>query len=141
MRSLASLRRSDDGVVTTYVAIVATTLLFVAGLVVDGGGKITTYIRASNLAGSAARAGAQAADEGALYANGEVVIDLVEAEELAYQYLADAGYPGSGQVSVDGDTVTVTVSLTHDPMMLPVGTQEIQATESATAVRGVETGG
>lgn len=133
-------RRGDEGVITTYVAIVATSLLFVTGLVVDGGAKISTYIRASNLAGSAARAGAQAVDEGQLYATGDVVIEPARAEELALEYLAAAGYPGSGDIDVAGNTVTVEVTLTQTPVMLPGGSQDITARKTATAQRGVETG-
>jgi Flp pilus assembly protein TadG len=140
MRRRLADRLDDRGVVSTYVAILATALLFVTGLVVDGGGKIATYIEASNLASSAARAGAQAVDQAELYDTGDVVIDPAEAEELANAYLAAADHPGTGVVEVDGNTVTVTVTLTHVPKMLPIGSQAITADESATALRGVETG-
>jgi len=133
-------RRDDKGIVTTYVAIVATSLLFVTGLVVDGGSMIATYMEASNLAGSAARAGAQAVDEAQLYATGDVVLDREQATELALEYLATAGHPGTGTVSVDGNTVTVLVELPHASKMLPGGPPTISADESATALRGVETG-
>ena len=136
-------RRDDDqGMVTIYVATMAAALLFMTGFVVDGGGKIATYMRASSLAGNAARAGAQAADQAELYRTGTVRINGPEAEQLADEYLATAGCPpGCGATSVVGNTVTVTVTLTHSPKMLPGGPQEIAASESATAVRGVETGG
>ena len=140
MRRIVDRLRDDRGVVTTYVAILATALLFVTGLVVDGGGKISTYIEASNLASGAARAGAQAVDQAELYDTGDVVIDPAEAEELASNYLAAAGHPGTGAIEVDGNTVTVAVTLTHNPKMLPIEAQAITADESATALRGVETG-
>ena len=136
-------RRDDRGVVATYVALLAGPLLLVTGLVVDGGGKISTYIEASNLASGAARAGAQAVDQDALYQTGEVVLLEDEAEERATGYLLAAG--GVEDFSVDvnaaGDTVTVSVTLVHDPKMLPTGAQAITAEASATALRGVEVGG
>lgn len=135
--------RSDDdrGMVTIYVAVMAASLLFMTGFVVDGGGKIATYMRASSLAGNAARAGAQAADQGELYRTGTVTIDAVEAEDLVDEYLVTAGCPGCGQTTVAGNTVTVTVTMTYSPKMLLGGDRTIVASESATAVRGVETGG
>ena len=137
-------RRADDdrGVVATYVAFLAGPLLLVTGLVVDGGGKIATYIEASNLAGGAARAGAQAVDEGALYTTGEVVLIEDDAEEAAATYLIAAGGVEEYDVDVDsdGDTVTVSVTLIHDPKMLPTGSQAITAEASATVLRGVEAG-
>lgn len=136
------LRRDDErGMVTIYVAIMAAALLFMTGFVVDGGGKITTYMRATSLAGNAARAGAQAADQGELYRTGTVRIDAAEAEQLVDEYLATAECPGCGDTTVVGNTVTVTVTLTYSPKMLLGGDREIVASESATAVRGVETGG
>jgi Flp pilus assembly protein TadG len=138
------LRRADDdrGVVATYVAFLAGPLLLVTGLVVDGGGKIATYIEASNLAGGAARAGAQAVDEAALYDTGDVVVLEDEAEERAAAYLIAAGGVEEFSVDVDaaGDTVTVSVTMIHDPKMLPTGAQAITAEASATVLRGVEAG-
>jgi hypothetical protein len=133
------IRRKDDrGVVTAYVAIVATGLIFVAGMVYDGGQIINTYLEASDLAGNAARAGAQATSAAELYRSGTVRLDPADAEERAAAFLSRAGHPGSGSVSVDGDEVTVTVTLEQTSHILPLGPRSMQATASATAVRGVE---
>jgi Flp pilus assembly protein TadG len=132
----------ERGMVTIYVAIMATALIFVTGLVIDGGAKIATYMEASNLAANAARAGAQAADQGELYSTGTVVIDPDEAEQLVDEYLTTAGCPpGCGDTTVEGNTVTVTVTLQQTRKMLPGGSVSIVAASSATALRGVETGG
>jgi Flp pilus assembly protein TadG len=132
-------RRSDDrGVVTAYVAIVATGLIFVAGMVYDGGQIINTYLEASDLAGNAARAGAQATSAAELYRSGTVRLEPADAEERASAFLARAGHPGSGSVTVDGDEVTVTVTLEQTSHILPLGPRSMEATASATAVRGVE---
>jgi hypothetical protein len=136
-------RRDDRGMITTYVAIVATSLILMTGLVVDGGAKIRTYVEASHLADGAARAGAQAVDENTLYASGRVRIDAAEATQRAREYVADSG-PDSAEVvhvAVNGNTVTVTVQIWQRSKMLQNTSQWIAATESATALRGVETGG
>lgn len=137
------MSRDDQGMVTLYVAIMATALMvFITGLVVDGGGRITTYMRASSLAGNAARAAAQAADQGELYRSGTVVIDPGEAQQLVDDYLAAADCAGCGRIDdIAGNTITVTVTVTYDPKLLPGGPVELVATETATALRGVETGG
>jgi len=133
----------DRGIVATYVALLAGPLLLVTGLVVDGGGRIATYIEASNLASGAARAGAQAVNQDALYDTGEVVLQPEEAQERAAGYLTAAGGVEDFDVFVapGTNTVTVSVTLAHDPKMLPVGSQPITAQATATALRGVEVGG
>jgi hypothetical protein len=139
----ARLRRARDdaGMVTTYVAIVATALILMTGLVVDGGAKIRTYIEASDLADGAARAGAQAVDQGDLYADGRVHINAAEATRRAREFAASSGHAGAIElVTVNGNTVTVRVRLWQQAKML-VGTSAwITAQESATALRGVDTG-
>jgi hypothetical protein len=133
--------RDDAGIVTTYVAIIAAGLLFVTGLVVDGGAKITTYMRASELADGAARAGAQAVDQGSLYAEGQVHLNAAEAEQRVNDYMANAEHPGAADIlAINGNTITVRVTLWQQAKMLVGTSQNISATETATAVRGVEAG-
>jgi Flp pilus assembly protein TadG len=130
--------RRDRGMVTGFVAIIATGLIFVAGLVYDGGQMINTYLEASDLAGNAARAAAQATSPTELYRSGSIRLDPDDAQERAATFLAQAGHPGSGEVRVDGNIVTVTVTLPSSALILPIGSQTLQASASATAVRGVE---
>jgi Flp pilus assembly protein TadG len=137
-RRHAPRRHDDRGVVTAYVAIIATGLIFVAGLVHDGGRMINTYLEASDLAGNAARAGAQATNADELYRSGTVRLNPEEAEDRAHAFLARAGHGGAGSVRVDGDVVTVTVTLHQSSQILPIGPRTLEATASATAVRGVE---
>ena len=49
--------RNDSGIVTAFVVIFAVALVFVAGLVLDGGRMLAEHRQAGNLADSAARAG------------------------------------------------------------------------------------
>jgi hypothetical protein len=55
-----------------------------------------------------------------------------QAVALAGDYLADIGH--IGQVTVAADQVTVTVTITVNAVLLPVGEMVVSATETATAV-------
>jgi putative Flp pilus-assembly TadE/G-like protein len=140
MRPRARARAQDRGSITPFVAIIAGGLVFVAGMVYDGGQILSTYTRAGDLAANAARAAAQATDPAELYASGTVRLDEDDARARADALLSQAGYPGTGDVNVEGNQVTVTVTLTHDPHILPIAARRISASASATAIRGVEGG-
>lgn len=124
--------RHDNGAVSTFLAVVFVALLMAAGLVVDGGRKVAALREASHLADNAARAGAQAIDLDTLRSTGVVAVDATRGAGLAEEYLAATGH--TGEVSVETDKVTVTVTLTIDPTLLPVDSFEVAATETATAV-------
>lgn len=117
---------------STFLAVIFLGLLMAAGLVVDGGRKIIALREASHLADNAARAGAQAVDLDTLRSTGSIVLDPDQATTRASDYLAAMGHTGG--VAVAGDTVTVTVTLTVDPTLLPVEAFVVTATETAAAV-------
>jgi Flp pilus assembly protein TadG len=119
----------ERGAVSTFLAVIFVALLMAAGLVVDGGRKIVALRDASHLADNAARAGAQAIDLETLRSTGSLRLDPASATSRAFQYLAATG--NQGDVSVTADTVTVTVSLTVHPALLPVGPMTVTATETA----------
>lgn len=125
--------RNESGAVSTFLAVIALALLMAAGLVVDGGHKINALREASHLADNAARAGAQAIDLDTLRTNGDVILLPDQAEQEARDYLAALGQTATAVV-VDGDTITVTVELTVNPVLLPGGPITVTATESATAI-------
>jgi hypothetical protein len=124
--------RGDRGAVSTFLAVLALAMLMAAGLAYDGGRKISALREASHIAESAARAGAQAVDPAHLRTTGQIMLDPDQAVALAGDYLADIGH--TGQVTVAGDAVSVTVSITVDPVLLPVGEMFVSATETATAI-------
>lgn len=124
--------------ISAYVAGMGAALLVVAGAVYDGGRFVNTYGEASDLAGNAARAAAQATDRGELYRTGGVQLDPTDANQRAIDFLAVANPDAEVDVAVDGNTVTVTVSITSSPRILPIGARTIRATATATAQRGVE---
>ena len=127
---------SDErGSVSVLVAVLAIAFLMVAGLALDGGRKLGALSEARDLADNAARAGAQAVDTHAYQLTGTPALDPADAEQAALAYLAASGHTGT--ITVDGSTVTVTVSLSVPTRFLP-GPFVVHATESATAVFSVE---
>lgn len=122
----------ERGAVSTFLAVIALSLLMAAGLAIDGGRKVTALREASNLADNAARAGAQAVDLDTLRTTGDLLLLPDQAATRVDEYLAPLGH--TAVVTVDGDTVTVTVTLTVDPVLLPIGTITVTATETAAAI-------
>lgn len=119
--------------VTWFLGIILSFFLL-AGLVVDSGGKIQTHQHALATAQQAARAATNAAagrsvDGQAFDLSGPM------AATAAQNYLAAAGL--SGDVSVAGDTVTVTVSTTYNPVLLSfLGPLPVEATGTAQLIGG-----
>lgn len=124
----------EDGTVSAMVAVLAVALLACAGLAFDGGAIITETAHARDVAGGAARAGAQQADLAALH-DARADLDPDAAIAAAKQFLAAAG--ATGTVSVEGVTVTVTVTTSQPMRLLPLPPRTINATASATAVSDV----
>ncbi len=124
--------RDERGVVSTFLAVIAIALMMAAGLAIDGGRKVNALLEASHLADNAARAGAQAVDLDTLRTTGDLRLIPDQATARVDQYLASIGR--TGNVAVVGDTVTVTVSLTVDPVLLPMGPITVTATETAAAI-------
>ncbi len=124
--------RDERGVVSTFLAVIALAMLMAAGLAIDGGRKINALLEASHLADNAARAGAQAVDLDTLRTTGDLRLLPDQAVSRATGYLTSLGH--TGDVTVVGDTVTVTVSLTVDPVLLPIGPITVTATETAAAI-------
>jgi Putative Flp pilus-assembly TadE/G-like len=129
----------DDGVVTAFVVIFAVALVFVCGLVLDGGRILASKREANNLAESAARAGAQAISDDAVRSGSAVILDGPAAEAAACAFLGRAGQlcGGGTFVSTDGNEVTVTVRSSVRPLLLPVGAQTFTVDRSACVVRGI----
>jgi hypothetical protein len=131
----------DDGTITVFVVIVTMALVLTAGLVLDGGRLLAARREAADIAGNAARAGAQAVDEHELR-SGRAVIDPVAAVDAVAVYLAST--PATGRTRVAGDTVSVDVRM-HVTMLLlglaGVGDATVTANRQARAATGVsETG-
>jgi hypothetical protein len=134
--------RGDDrerGSVSLFVVIVATGLLLLIGLIVDGGAKVRAIQRADVLAGEAARAGGQAVSVQALLGGQTPTVDPAAARTAALAYLAANTTTGTVTVSPDGRQVTVTVTITRPTVLLGlIGIGDLTATGSAVArpIRG-----
>jgi Flp pilus assembly protein TadG len=125
--------------VTAFVVIFAVALVFVCGLVLDGGRVLASKREANNLAESAARAGAQAISDDAVRRGSAVILDGPAAEAAACELLSRADQPcgGGTYVRTDGNEVSVTVTRSVDLLLLPVGSQTFTVDRSACIVRGI----
>lgn len=127
------MSRSDEGVATIWTAVVAGACLLMVGLVLDGGAILRARSSTYDLAGGAARVGAQQLDQAALAA-GRVRVDEDAAREAVTTWLEARGAEGS--VTVDGDDVTVEVRRRVDLQLLRFGQVEVEETATAEARRG-----
>lgn len=120
MRARRHRRDRDEGVVTAFVVIFAVVLIFVTGLVLDGGRTLVAYREARNVADSAARAGAQAIDEQAIRTHSPQLLDPDLAHTRACDILAHSSYicGTNADVITGDDTVTVTVHTDVDMWLL-----------------------
>jgi hypothetical protein len=136
-RSLRSRAKEEDGMVTAFVVIFTFALLLMAGLVLDGGLTLAAKVQAIDEAQAAARAGAQAIDLSTYRSSGQIVLNPQEASAQAEQYLAAAGHTGT--VAVNGDQVTVTVTISQPMQILDIAGINhltVSGTGTATAEQG-----
>jgi hypothetical protein len=136
-RLRASLGDTESGMVTAFVVIFTLALLLMAGLVLDGGLALAAKVQAIDDAQAAARAGAQAIDIPTYRASGQITLDPAQATADAQHYLAAAGHTGT--VAVNGEQVTVTVTITQATQILSLaGIDHLTetGTGSATAEQG-----
>ena len=133
------MERDERGQVTAFVVVFALALMFVAGLVLDGGHVLAAKRRAINEAEGAARAGAATLAVEGYRASGPVRLDPVRAQAAARAYLAQTGH--TGQVAVSGDRVVVVVRFDQPLQILGLGglgAQTVTGRGQARAVLGVE---
>jgi Flp pilus assembly protein TadG len=132
-------RAHERGSVTVFVTLFTLTLVFVAGLVVDGGQILNARREAANIAESAARAGAQALDEHAARTSGATILNPRQATARARTFLATNGHQGTATAT--NSTVTVTVTI-HQPLLILSlgGLTDVTVVETGTAtpLHGIE---
>jgi Flp pilus assembly protein TadG len=137
MTSIGRRRDDDRGAITLFVVVFTVALLAAVGLVVDGGGKVRALQRADEAAREAARAGSQMLDVPSAVRGQGVRIDPAGAARAARAYLAAADVDGT--VTVEGNAVRVSTSLTYEPVFLSlagVGPMTVTGTASARPVAG-----
>jgi hypothetical protein len=128
--------RDEHGSVTVFVVGVLLALIVMGGLVFDGGAIIAGHREADAEAEGAARAAAEQISIPALR-SGEVQLNTTEATAAAQKYLSQYGHAGT--ITVNGDTVTVTVTYPVDMQVLDVigiRSKSVTGTAHATAVEG-----
>lgn len=127
---------SEVGSASAFVAVIATALVMVAGMVYDGGQVLAAHATARDLAANAARAGAQEIDLDTLRASGRAEVERARAIAAVAGYLSEVDAEAESIVEVNRSSVTVSVVL-HQPMaILPLPERTVAATETATAVTG-----
>ena len=133
----------DRGSLTAYLLIMTVALVLLAGLVLDGGAALTAHGTAADTAQQAARAGADALDGTSLRAGtpAGLTANPAAARAAAAGVLDAAGV--TGDITVNGATVTVTARASKSTAILTiVGIGQVGGTATATAVplHGTTTG-
>jgi len=90
--------------VTAFVTILVVAILFVIGLVLDGGYVLAAKREANNVAEQAARAGAQEVSEDVLRRDDRVELEDGAAVAAAEAFMRRTGHRGTAEV-VDGRVV------------------------------------
>lgn len=147
---VVEVRTGDRGSITPFVAIIAATLLLLAGLVIDGSRQLATAARAVAVAEEAARSAVQHIDP----TEGLVTLVPDRAEQAVADYCEEAKAADDDVLScalvdlepvTQDDTiasVTVEAVVEYDPILLDMltGNSGVEVTESATAfpVEGID---
>jgi len=128
------MRANDRGSLSLMVVVLFAALAALAGIVVDGGAKLTGDENAAAVAQEAARAGATSVDASRAYATGNFAVDEQQAVTAARNYLSAAGYR-QYTVAADGaEAVRVTVRVTQPTRFLSlIGIDSFTCTGAATA--------
>src|SRR5215470_10752480 len=106
------MRGHDRGSLALMIVVLFVALAALAGIVVDGGAKLSGDQNAAAVAQEAARAGATSVDTSRAYATGAFAVDEQQAVTAARDYLSAAGYR-QFTVSADGTVaIRVTVGIT-----------------------------
>lgn len=141
-KRIAALRASGErGSITITVIGMVIALMMAIGLVVDGGGKLRAIEQANAAAAQAARIAVQQLDLAQAQGAGAADFDTAAATTAAQQALA--AQDAAGTVSIVGDEVTVTTTVTYDTALLSIiGINQLTGEGAATArvAEGVTSG-
>jgi hypothetical protein len=137
-----SLRyQRERGSLSLMLVILFVALVALAGIVVDGGAKLTADENAVALAQEAARAAATTVDESAAYSSGSFVVSRQQALAAARRYLIGAGYYRYSVAPEGSRAIRVSVTITEPTRFLAlIGVDSFTCTGTATAslMTGVE---
>ncbi len=116
-RQLTARPERGGGGMSLLVVLLVPVALIVAGLVVDGGGKVRAVSRADNLAEETARAGTTGVDLAAVGAGGTQVLDATAAQAAARAYLNRHGVAGTVEIE-NGNRLVVSVTISEPTVLL-----------------------
>ena len=102
-------QHSERGSVSVYVVIIASALMLIAGLCVEGGRVLNTRATMADQAEQAARVGVQQLSMDKLRSSGVASTDPSAATSAARSYLARTGDAQTSTVKASSDRVSVTV--------------------------------
>ena len=121
----------ERGSVSVWAVTIAPALIILAGLAVDGGGKVHAEQRAMNLAAEAARVAGQQLHVDEAVRGARATTDTAQARTAARRFLATAGVSGSVIVR-GGDTIQVTVHDSYRTVFLSIiGIDQLAVTGDA----------
>jgi hypothetical protein len=124
----------ERGSLSLMIVVLFVALAALAGIVVDGGAKLTGDEHAAAVAQEAARAGATSVDVSHAYATGTFAVDEQQAVTAAGDYLSAAGYRQYAVASDGVDAIRVTVRITEPAKFLSlIGIDSFTCTGTATA--------
>lgn len=126
-------RQHDRGSASAFLAAAVVGLLLMAGLVVDGGGKIRAAQRADRIAAEAGRAAGQQIDLMSAVTGERPRVSTSAAVRAAQSYLQDADVTGRVAVSADRRSITIDVrTVTRTVFLGLIGMDELTAHGAAT---------
>lgn len=123
-------RRNQRGEINLLALMIATVVVLLFGLSVDGASRISAGQEATAIARQAARAGGQQINAGVAASGQGVTTNQAVARAAAQRYLRAAG--ATGDVTVTGDRVAVTATIQWRPIFLTMLTSPVSGRSSAT---------
>jgi hypothetical protein len=124
----------ERGSISLMLVVLFAALAGLAGIVVDGGAKLTADENAIAVAQEAARAGAMTVDESAAYSSDLFVVSQEQALAAARSYLTDAGYHHYSVAADGARAIRVSVTVTEPTRFLSlIGVNSFACTGTATA--------
>ena len=129
------------GYLAAFIVLFSTLIVAGVAILVDTGRIVSTDRQMQAIALEAARAGANAIDDGAWRDGSSPVVIDAAAAQAAATAAAGAFLAGSGaslrSVTVDGAEVTVTVTATVHPRFPLMAARTVSGTASAVATAGI----
>jgi len=139
---MTARRRHDErgSVLTTGTVLLVTVFTLILGIAVDLSGQVQTKRQAHDVAAQAARIAGQQLDvDRFLDSGGRIRLSTNAARTTALRYISETGM--TGEVTINGTDVTVTVTAHYAPVILPIvgiTTLPVTGTANARAVRALD---